>query len=73
MHYPAKESLQEFAQRKQLTIEEAYPIWHDRHYPEIVCTELWGSARGPGLGFPDDDPAHPKRGLAARMAGARVG
>ncbi len=36
MHYPARESLREYANRLNVTIEYAYPRWHNRSYPAVT-------------------------------------
>jgi hypothetical protein len=36
VHYPAHESLQEYAARRRMPVAAAYPSWHDRSYPAIA-------------------------------------
>lgn len=48
-HYPAHESLQQYAARHGLTVAAAYAAWHDRPYPALIsCVHF--VRRGPGLG-----------------------
>lgn len=64
MHYPAHESLQEFAARTHRTVAEAYDDWHNRNYPAMAATReglseggakvlipVYHEYRGPGLGI----------------------
>lgn len=50
-HYPAHESLQQYAARRGLSPREAYPSWHDRPYPAVPGVLAYATAMGPGLGL----------------------
>ncbi len=57
LHYPAHESLQEYAARTGTPIDLAYADWHDRSYEPIVrrgpghATMNPSYGYGPGLGL----------------------
>lgn len=40
VHYPAHESLQEYAARRGLSVEKAYSNWHNRHYDKTPALSL---------------------------------